>query len=60
MGRINIKGVVFGGLLAGLIINISETILNIPVLGADLEAGLKPRCGLKAAPRGGGWSGPRS
>ena len=28
MGRINVKSVVLGGLLAGLIINISETILT--------------------------------
>jgi hypothetical protein len=41
MARINTKGVVVGGLLAGLIINISETILNIPVLGAAYEASLK-------------------
>ena len=41
MARINVKGVVIGGLLAGLIINIGETILNIPVLGAQLEAAMK-------------------
>ncbi|PYS33051.1 MAG: hypothetical protein DMG14_32725 [Acidobacteria bacterium] len=37
MPRINVKGVIIGGLLAGLIINIGESILNIPVLGAQLE-----------------------
>jgi len=41
MPRINLKGVVIGGLLAGLIINISETILNIPVLGAQFEAAMR-------------------
>src|SRR5262249_14722955 len=41
MARINVKGVVLGGLLAGPIINIGETILNIPVLGAQLEAAMK-------------------
>jgi hypothetical protein len=30
---INTGGVIKGGLVAGLIINIGETILNIPVLG---------------------------
>ena len=54
MGRINTKGVIFGGLLAGLIINISETILNLPVLGADLEAALKA---LNLPPVGGGAIG---
>ena len=41
MPSINMKGVVIGGLLAGLIINISESILNIPVLGAQFEAAMK-------------------
>ena len=41
MAHINLKGVVIGGLLAGLIINISESILNIPVLGAQMEAALR-------------------
>ena len=41
MARINVKGVVIGGLLAGLIINISESILNIPVMGAQMEAAMK-------------------
>lgn len=35
---INTGSVVKGGLVAGLLINISETILNIPVVGARLEA----------------------
>jgi len=41
MPRMNVKSVFIGGLLAGLIINISETILNIPVLGAQSEAAMK-------------------
>ena len=41
MARINMKGVVICGLLAGLIINISESILNIPVMGAQMEAAMK-------------------
>jgi len=43
MARINTKGVVIAGLLAGLIINISESILNIPVLGAPMEAAMNAR-----------------
>jgi hypothetical protein len=54
MGRINTKSVVVGGLLAGLVINISETILNMPVLGADLEATLRS---LSLPPVGGGAIG---
>jgi hypothetical protein len=38
MGR-----VVLGGLVAGLIINIGETILNIPLLGAEMEQALQAR-----------------
>ena len=41
MARINMKGVINGGLLAGLIINIGESILNIPVLGTQFEAAMK-------------------
>lgn len=40
MGPINVGGVVKGGLAAGLIMNISQTILNVPVAGAQLEAEL--------------------
>ena len=36
MGRINTARVVLGGLLAGLVINISEYILNEPVLGQQM------------------------
>ena len=40
MARINTRGVVTGGLVAGLIIDISEYILNEPVLGASMAAAL--------------------
>ncbi|RMF58171.1 MAG: hypothetical protein D6748_09500 [Calditrichaeota bacterium] len=33
MGKINLKRVVLGGLLAGLILNITESVLNIWVVG---------------------------
>lgn len=38
MGRINLGRVVVGGLLAGLLINISEFILNTFVVAQDFEA----------------------
>jgi hypothetical protein len=41
MPRINLKGVLIGGLLAGLIINVGESILNIPLLGAQMEAAMR-------------------
>ncbi len=40
MAGINTAGVVKGGLAAGLVMNISETILNVPVIGAQMEAEL--------------------
>jgi len=40
VARINTRGVVVGGLVAGLIINVSEYILNEPVLGARMLAEL--------------------
>jgi len=43
MGNINLGRVIAGGLLAGLVINISETILNVVVVAADMEAALKAR-----------------
>lgn len=43
MGTINVGGVIKGGLVAGLLINISETVLNVPVLGARMEAELAAR-----------------
>jgi hypothetical protein len=43
MGRINTAGVIKGGLLAGLIINIGESLLNVPVAGSQMEAALAAR-----------------
>ncbi|OFW29533.1 MAG: hypothetical protein A3H97_01240 [Acidobacteria bacterium RIFCSPLOWO2_02_FULL_65_29] len=40
---INVGRVIAGGLLAGLVINISEAILNLFVVAADMEAVLKER-----------------
>lgn len=37
MAQINVGGVAKGGLVAGLIMNVSEFILNVPVLGARME-----------------------
>jgi len=41
MGRINMGRVIVGGLLAGLIVNISEFVLNTYVIGAEMEASMK-------------------
>lgn len=41
MGRVNAGRVVLGGVLAGLIINLSEFVLNTYVLGADMAAAMK-------------------
>jgi hypothetical protein len=38
MGR-----VIAGGLVAGLIVNIGETILNVPLAGAAMEQALQAR-----------------
>ena len=43
MGQISVGGVVKGGLAAGLIMNISQTILNVPLTGAQLEVELAAR-----------------
>jgi hypothetical protein len=51
MAGIRMGRVLAGGLVAGLIINISETILNIPVAGARMEAALQAR---NLPPVGGG------
>jgi hypothetical protein len=40
---INTGSVIKGGLVAGLLINISEAILNVPVLGTRMEAELAAR-----------------
>ena len=43
MGKINVAKIVMGGLLAGLVVNISETILNMVVVSSDMEAFLQAR-----------------
>ena len=43
MGKINLTRVLLGGLVAGLVINIGETILNMIVLGPEMEASLAAR-----------------
>ena len=41
MGRINMGRVIVGGLLAGLVINISEFVLNTFVIEQDMAAAMK-------------------
>jgi len=43
MGKINVGRVIVGGLVAGLVVNISETILNLFVVAAPMEVALKER-----------------
>jgi hypothetical protein len=43
VGAINVGKVIAGGLLCGLLINISETILNLAVVPADMAEALKAR-----------------
>jgi hypothetical protein len=43
MGNINVGRVIIGGLLAGLVINIGETILNVVVVAQGMEHALKAR-----------------
>jgi hypothetical protein len=40
MARINVGRVLLGGLLAGLIVNISEALLNLYVVQADMNAAM--------------------
>ena len=46
MGNINVARVILGGLLAGLVMNISETVLNLYVIG-DASAAALQRLGLE-------------
>ena len=46
MGKINVARVILGGLLAGLIMNISETVLNLYVIDDESTAVLQ-RLGLE-------------
>lgn len=41
MGNISIGRVILGGLLAGLVINIGEFVLNATILGKDWEAAMQ-------------------
>ena len=41
MGKINWTRVILGGLVAGVIINISEFLLNGVVLAKDMEAAMR-------------------
>lgn len=41
MGKINLARVITGGLLAGLVINIGEFILNAVILAKDIEEALR-------------------
>jgi hypothetical protein len=41
MGRINMGRVIVGGLLAGVVINISEFVLNTFVIAQEMEAAMK-------------------
>lgn len=43
MGQINVGRVVLGGLLAGLVVNIGETILNLVVVAQEMQDALKAR-----------------
>ena len=51
MAGISTGRVIAGGLVAGLIVNIGETILNVPLAGAELEQALQAR---NLPPVGGG------
>ncbi|MGD2216874.1 MAG: hypothetical protein PVJ64_08955 [Gemmatimonadales bacterium] len=50
MGRINVVRVVAGGLLAGIVINISESMLNLVVIADSMELAMRE---LSMAPPGG-------
>ncbi|UCC73574.1 MAG: hypothetical protein JSV86_03150 [Gemmatimonadota bacterium] len=51
MGKINVARVIFGGLLAGLVINISEFVLNMAVMARSMELAFRE---LDLPPPGGG------
>ena len=51
MAGISMGRVIAGGLVAGLIVNIGETILNVPLAGAAMEQALQAR---NLPPVGGG------
>jgi hypothetical protein len=43
VGRINLGRVVLGGLLAGVVINLGETVLNLVVVAQEMEDALRAR-----------------
>jgi len=43
MAGINTAGVIKGGIVAGIIINISQSVLNVAVIGEQMEAALAAR-----------------
>jgi hypothetical protein len=43
MGKINVGRVILGGLLAGLVVNIGETLLNVVVAAQAMEDALRAR-----------------
>jgi len=43
MSRINVGRVILGGMLAGLVVNVSETVLNVVVVASSMEAALHER-----------------
>ena len=43
MGKINLGRVILGGLLAGLVINVSEAVLNMGVIAAPMDEVLRAR-----------------
>jgi hypothetical protein len=43
MSRINVGRVLLGGMLAGLVVNVSETVLNVVVVASSMEAALHER-----------------
>jgi hypothetical protein len=50
MGKINLGRVILGGLLAGVVLNVGESILNMPILGAEWEEAMRS---LNKTPFGG-------
>jgi hypothetical protein len=54
MNQINLTGVLKGGLVAGLIMNVSEFLLNVPIAGAQMNAEFAAR---NLAPVAGGQVG---
>ena len=43
MGKMNVSRIIGGGLLAGLVLNIGEFVLNMPVLGKQMEEAMQAK-----------------